>query len=677
MLRSHRFLLLSAVVAVAVVAILLFTYRTLTMNSLVSQEERASTTLASVLANAILPENQQFLETTEHLGNDELRYSDSITRLNGVVNNFIYGTNILKVQIIDARGRVLYSSNPAQIGDSKASSPGFQQAMTGVPASQFSFRDSFTGAHAVYSNLNVVATYIPVRHLNDEALFGAFEIYSDVTDLVASLERTQIRIIAIVIAAMLVIYTILFMVSRRADAIHNQQNEERIHHEARLRFHTHHDPVTGLQNRAGLFEQLRGILEIAGRDNRLVGVLSLDLDRFKLVNDSMGHGAGDDILGIVARRLQKVIRDSDQLFRLGGDEFAIVPEPIDTSERLANLAERVIAAMRLPIEYKAQQIVITASVGISVYPRDDHDAEKLVKNAEAAMYLAKQQGRNQFSFYTPDLNARASEQLAYESALAQALGNNEFVLFYQPRVENSSGRIVGMEALLRWQRATGELVPPIRFVPILEDRELIIEVGEWVLNTAARQIQSWLASGYHPGRVSVNVSPRQFHRENFVEVVRRCIATTGIDPDYLELELTEGVLLDNSQRTIHVMQELKQLGVKLSIDDFGSGYSSLNYLKLLPIDYLKIDRSFIKDVTTSEKDVAIVNTITTLANELRIGVVAEGVEQDDQWRFLQSRYCQELQGFLFSRPVEARRIEEILEQQREAHSALPVAARLA
>lgn len=663
-LKSNRYLIISAIATFFVVAGLLLLYRSMTINSLVSQEERASVNLAFVLSHVLLPDYQDFLEVSGQTPAEALKASAKISALDELVKSSIIGTNVVKVLIINKQGRVLYSSNPQQIGTSKLESSGFQGAMAGTPTSVFSFRDNFSGAHAVYSDRNIVSTYIPVKARHSEELFGTFEIYSDVTDLVAVLSRSQLRTSIGVLFSMLVIYAILFAVARRADELFYRQQLQRQEHEAKIRHHEYHDSLTKLPNRTGFLDRLDEAIHQAKRQGGIVGIMFVGVDRFKLVNDSLGHHAGDELLRVIAKRLQGVVRESDLLFRVGGDEFAIIPQSVDSHEGLTFLARRVLTTIKSPLEIGGQPLIPTASIGISLYPQDDNDAAQLIKNADSAMRLAKQSGRNQYSYYTPEMNSQAAEKLSFETALQQALARDEFFLQYQPRVNNVDGSMVSMEALLRWRRADGEVVLPGAFIDILEDRDLILEVGAWVLTTVARQMRSWLEQGYEPMRISVNVSSRQFRSRNFVSMLQDIMQTEGVSPDYLELELTESLLVENADQAIEVMRELKQLGVKLSIDDFGTGYSSLTYLKLLPIDYLKIDRSFINDVTTNEKDEAIINTITTLARELHIGVVAEGVETEAQWQILKTKYCHELQGFYFSRPLDVGVISDMLHRKR-------------
>ncbi len=660
MIKNNKFLSISVLVGLAVVASLLFAYRSITTNAMIEQEERANTNIAYILANVILPQVDNLLDHEEALSSVDLG------RIGQLVNHAVRNTSILKVKIINPSGIVLYSSDPTQTGESKYLNSSFNSAMTGMPATSFSFRKNFDSFRGRLENRNVVSTYIPIRNNSTQKIIGVFEIYSDVTGLFRASERIQLQVGGLVVASMFLIYLILFKMARRADRVVTRQHLERLANAERVRYQTYHDQLTGLPNRASFVEQLDSKLDQTSFDETTLAVLILDIDQFKLVNDSLGHRAGDELLRIASRRLQKLVRENDLLYRLGGDEFAILTERVSQPSDAAPLAQRVIEAMREAVDIEGHAIVPTVSIGISVYPKDDTAIEKLVKNADAAMYRAKQAGRNQYCFYSPEMNAQAADRLRLESALQQAISNDEFVLHYQPRVDAQNRAIVGMEALLRWQRPGEGLVPPGEFIPILEDRDLIVEVGEWVLRSAARQVRDWLDRGLDPRRVSVNVSSRQFRKQNFIDVVHAAIEDAGIPAEYLELELTESLLLDHSSHAIEIMQNLKVIGVKLSIDDFGTGYSSLSYLKRLPIDFLKIDRGFISEVTTNEKDAAIVNTITTLAEELRIGVVAEGVETEDQWRLLRGKHCQELQGFYFSRPVEAAQVESLLSHPRLA-----------
>jgi predicted signal transduction protein with EAL and GGDEF domain len=345
---------------------------------------------------------------------------------------------------------------------------------------------------------------------------------------------------------------------------------------------------------------------------------------------------------------------------VGGDEFTAVLENVRGPEEAAAVAQRILRGLAEPMTVAGQEVHAAASIGIALYPRDESDADRLLRNADAAMYHAKSLGRGRFSFYAPDMNARIEQRLALEAGLRSALREGQYELHYQPRIDARSGGAAGVEALLRWKRPGKGLVPPMEFIPLLEETGLIVPVGAWVIKAACSQNKAWQAAGLAPMRVSVNLSTRQFQSEDLLPVVREALAESGLEPRWLELELTESLLMADVEKALATMQALKALGVALSIDDFGTGYSSLGYLKRFPIDSLKIDRSFVRDLDKSPKDAAIVEAITELARSLGVGVVAEGIEAPSQVDFLRRRHCTELQGFYFSRPVAAAQVPEVL-----------------
>ncbi len=427
--------------------------------------------------------------------------------------------------------------------------------------------------------------------------------------------------------------------------------------ETRLKQLAHFDSLTGLPNRALFRDRLATALAQIGRRRTPIGLLFVDLDRFKKVNDTLGHDAGDALLRVAARRLAAVVRQTDTVARLGGDEFAVVLPDLHGAHAAGQVAEKIVRAFRVPFGVDGHELHVTPSIGIAVAPGDGEDADVLIRNADVAMYQAKEQGRNGFQFYAREMNARAGRLLKLEAELRHALERGEFLLHYQPRIEIASGRVVGVEALLRWQK-DGTLVPPAEFVPTLEDTGLIIPVGEWVLAEACRQAAAWHLQGAGQLRVGVNVSARQLTRGDFGDAVERVLAAAGIAPDALVLELTETAVMHDPERAAAAFDRLKQRGVHLAIDDFGTGYSSLGYLKRFAPDSLKIDRSFVRDLPNDANDVALVTAIIAMAHSLGIAVTAEGVETAPQLDLLTRLGCDEYQGYLASRPVPAERILE-------------------
>ncbi len=421
--------------------------------------------------------------------------------------------------------------------------------------------------------------------------------------------------------------------------------------EERVQFLAYYDALTGLPNRTLLRDRLSTALAGARRRNDQVAVLYLDLDRFKVINDSLGHSCGDLLLQDVAERLKRWARQQDTVARLGGDEFLIVLTGVKEISDVAVAAERLMDVMATEFVVQGHSFSISCSLGISIFPEHGTDAEALIKNADAAMYSAKESGRNAFRFFTEDMNAQVVERLTLESSLRRALDRKELFLMYQPQMDVSTRRITGLEALLRWQHPELGLVPPDRFIRIAENSGLIMPIGEWVLRTACSQARRWQDEGLPAVPVAVNVSAVQFRQEGFCELVRKVLHETGLAPKYLELEITESLLLSNADVMFSVFRKLKEMGLRLAIDDFGTGYSSLSYLKQFPVSKLKIDRSFVRDVAVNADDAAITNAIISMAKSLNLKVIAEGVENEAQMSFLRAHHCDEIQGYYFSKPL--------------------------
>jgi diguanylate cyclase (GGDEF)-like protein len=424
-----------------------------------------------------------------------------------------------------------------------------------------------------------------------------------------------------------------------------------------------HDVLTGLPNRSLLQDRLSQAIAYSERTLHPVWVMLIDLDRFKFVNDSMGHKAGDVLLMTVAARLRTALRETDTVARLSGDEFvAILTEHAD--ERLsADIVQRVMDSVAQPVMLGNKEFFVTCSIGVAVYPTDGAPAEALIEHADIAMYRAKKLGRNNFQFYTPAMNEEAMERVRIEGALRNALERNEFVLHYQPQVDLATGAIVGMEALIRWRHPELGMVAPNRFISVAEETGLIVPIGAWVIRTACAQNKLWQEAGLGPLRVAVNLSARQFSSPNLVAELREVLDHTGLPPSLLEIELTESLFMSDVNLAVDLLHSMKALGVKLSIDDFGTGYSSLSYLSRFPIDVLKIDRSFVNDITRDANDAAIVDSIIALAHNLKLAVIAEGVETAEQLAYLREHGCDEMQGYFFSRPLPAQEFEQLLKKR--------------
>jgi len=428
---------------------------------------------------------------------------------------------------------------------------------------------------------------------------------------------------------------------------------ERKQTEQHLRYLANYDALTTLPNRTLFRDRLEHAMAHARRYNHLVVLMFLDVDRFKAINDSLGHLVGDQLLQAVSERLRSCAREGDTVARLGGDEFTIVMEGVSDISDADAVAKKVIEAMSRSYVLEGHDVFVTASIGITIYPSDSDDIDSLIRNADTAMYRAKQAGRNNYQFYTEDMNTRAIENLLLQNNLRQALESEEFLLYYQPQIDLGSGDMIGMEALIRWQHPELGLLSPKQFISIAEETGLIIPIGEWVLRKACLQLKEWQANGLPLYRVSVNLSACQFKQKNLVEMISQVINETGVNPQYIEIEITEGVLVDDEELAIDILHRLKALGMRISIDDFGTGYSSLSYLKRFPLNTLKIDKSFIRDIITDPDGAAITEAIIALGHSLRLKVIAEGVESQEQLSFLSPRGCDEVQGFFFSEPLPA------------------------
>jgi diguanylate cyclase len=426
-------------------------------------------------------------------------------------------------------------------------------------------------------------------------------------------------------------------------------------------YNAQHDAVTNLPNRLVLNDRISQAISLARRRKTAMAVVFLDLDRFKYINDSLGHAIGDGLLQSVSLRLMASVRDSDTVTRQGGDEFVILLSEIASSQDAAKSAKRILLSLTAPHFIGGHELHIDGSIGISVYPVDGEDAETLIKNADTAMYHAKENGRNNFQYFTAEMNVKVVARQSLEASLRRALEREEFLLHYQPKVNLNTGEITSVEALIRWQHPDRGLVSPAQFVPIAEDSGLILPIGRWVLREACRQTRAWQDAGLPPIPTAVNVSSAEFRKTDFVESVQTILKETGLEARYLELELTEGVLMDDAKFTAPVLQELKSMGIRLAADDFGTGYSSLSYLREFPIDILKIDRSFINQITADCDGSTIVDAIISMGKSLNHVVVAEGIETQEQRAYLQAHHCQEGQGYLFSRPLPAAQFAVLLQ----------------
>ena len=435
---------------------------------------------------------------------------------------------------------------------------------------------------------------------------------------------------------------------------------ERKRMEQQINYMATHDPLTGLPNRLMFSQLLNQAIRSAQRHKRQLAVFFIDLDRFKTINDSLGHEAGDRMLKEMARRFKRSLRAVDVVGRLGGDEFIILTEEVDELSQIANVAHKILTTTIQPIVLLGEECRVTASIGISIYPGDGTDEQTLIKNADIAMYFAKEEGKNNYQFYSKDIQSQSNERLSIETNLRRALERKEFSLHYQAKVDFKTGMITGVEALLRWDNPYLGSVTPTQFIPVAEETGLIVPIGRWVMKTACAQNVAWQRQGLPPVCMAVNLSLRQLMDDNLLEDIKAALDDSGMAPNLLELEITESMVMHNPPRLIAVLTNIKKMGARLAIDDFGTGYASLAQIKRFPIDTLKVDRSFIRNLPQDSENRAITEAIIAMGKTLSLTVVAEGVETQAQWDFLREHICDEMQGFYFSKPVAPDKFADLL-----------------
>ncbi len=655
--RRVSYLWLSVMVGLVAVLVLVVAYRHLAVKITLEHETRSNVDLTHMFARAVWSNYEHLVAPGSRI--DDATTQSDLVQLRDDVLDHMRNTRIVKVKIYDANGLTVFSTDPSQIGEHKKSNQGVVTALSGEVVSLITRRDSMDTFEGTLADRHIVSTYIPIVHQRSNRPHAVFEVYSDVTNQ-ALVDRSTAYVLIGVLGAVLLLYGLLLVAAERADRAIQVEHGQRLTAEAEIRYQAYHDALTGLPNRRSFREDLDAMLTSAKTRTEGLAVMFLDIDNFKLVNDGFGHSIGDELLQAMARRLRECARSADALYHMSGDEFIIVLCDRDVRNAARIVAERVLTCMSEPISIGGQMVTVSCSIGVSMFPDDGRNRENLLIAADRAMYLAKDSGRNQCRFYKPRAARSAIERLTTESELRRAAESDQFVLHYQPRIDVESGKVAAVEALIRWPHPRSSVVSTRDTITFLERNGLIAVVGRWVVRSACEQVRNWLDSDVGPMRVSINVSPRQFLLPGFAKMTKHVIAEARIPPELIELELTESALLDTSDETSHKLSTLKDLGVLVTIDDFGTGYSSLNYLRSMPIDYLKIDKSFVSGVVEDAKDAAIVSSILSLASKLGVRVVAEGVETAEQLEWLRANGCEEYQGFLFSEAVAPRDVERFI-----------------
>ncbi len=628
------------------------------------------------ISTAILAEEQDFLIAISPTGGPRLEAGKNRLGLfDQNIRNFLQTFNIVKIKIYNIQSEILYSTDPTVIGMVDSGNTRLKNALLGNNDSKLETKDTVIDlAGEGKFDVDVVETYVPVKAVGN--VIGSFEIYMDVTKYRAEIKKIVTMSVSILAIILFFVFVPSFLLIRRGtlqvkaaqeELLRNLQVRreiERQQAQEQLEYQASHDALTNLPNRNLLADHIQRALRRAQRHKRQVAVLFIDLDHFSLINDSLGYDVGDRLLKIVAERLTGCVPADDTVARQGEDDFVIVLSDLVESEDAAMVVQKIQLAVNRPVEIDAQELEISCSIGISIYPKDGKDVQTLLKNADAAMFRAKEQGSGTWQFFTDELNDRVVARMTMERCLRRALENDELSVHYQPQVDLAGGRMTGIEALLRWQNPELGMVSPARFIPLAEETGLIIPIGEWVVKTACRQARSWQNSGFPPLTMAVNLSPRQFWYPGLIGIITRILHDSGLEPRYLELEITEGMVMRDVESALAMLQELKGLGVQLSMDDFGTGYSNLSHLKRFPFDKLKMDISFVREVTYDPGSAAIAKTIIAMAHNLNLRVIAEGIETEGQLSYLRAHGCDEMQGFYFSRPIPEVEMEQLLREGR-------------
>ncbi len=705
--------LISIVLAAA--ALVAF-YRYTAMQGMTQEKQVQNQAMGRMFSDTLWTKYAPFFNTYSAKIPESVRSDARTAELIELCYKNLKGLGAVKVKVYDKSGITIFSTESNQIGESRLDNAGVKKALAGQVSSELEHKDkvNFFDRPEPLVQRNLITSYMPSLNAQTQAIDGVIEMNFDVTELSTGIAATQRSLMYGVIGVLGLLYGALFLIVKRGnDVIRRNEVEnnraqkelvlaresleqrvqkrtealnkvnadlkseitERKRNEIRIREMAYFDHLTKLPNRAFFKSQLENSIAYAKRKNQMLAVMFMDLDHFKRINDTLGHSMGDDLLQQVAGRLSQCIRGEDMVAsvtqfpvneqgnsvaRLGGDEFTLLVTDVVSPYNAGKVARRVIESFSVPFNLGIHQVQVSPSLGISFFPFDGQDVDTLLMTADTAMYHAKEQGRNNYQFYSKSMNAAAFEKLSLEGSLRKAMERNEFVLYYQPQIEAKTRKIVGMEALIRWNHPEMGMVSPAHFIPLAEETGLIVPIGEWVLNTACRQNKAWQNAGFAPVRIAVNISSPHFRQERLLEAATNALNDSQLDAGHLEIEVTESLLMQNIEATIAVLEKLKAMGIKLSIDDFGTGYSSLNYLQRFPIDALKIDRSFVKDLSTNPDDVAITRAIIAMADSLNLSVVAEGVETEKQMELLQAMGCKEMQGYLFSQPVPAQVASQLL-----------------
>ena len=656
------FAVTSLVGGLLVLGVLLYFYRSFATDVLQQHETHDNMLITQFFTSTLWPKYADAVRNAHLFTPTQLQKRSAVAQFRTDVLQQMKGLSVVQVRIYDLRGVTVFSTDIRQVGEDRMEDVGVRDAIAGKVISEISFENQVDGFEKTFNDRNLVSSYIPIRvedSLEGKAASeGVLEVHSDVTDDMAEMKRTSWVLVAVVLGSMAFLYLFLFAFVRRADRTLRLQNHEEMRsHKAKLAHQALHDPLTGLPNRGSLAQQVQLLLNSLSDKQDHCALLCLGVDGFKEVNDSLGHLVGDAALVEIGARLVQLTSAGGITARMGGDEFAVVLREMDSTLEVEHIVQTIERLQKrissMPILAHGQDLSLTVSVGVAIYPDDGGNVDELLQAADLALTHARKQGRNRYQFHATGMNERALEMLLVERDLRRALDENQFVLYYQPKVDLHSGHITGAEALIRWQHPTRGLVGAGQFIALAEERGLIVQLGEWVMQQACRQNIAWQRAGMAPIPIAINLSAHHFKKPSLLRDVQKILYENDLPAYCLELELTEISIMQDADATISTMKRLKEVGVYLALDDFGTGYSSLSQLKGLPLDNIKLDQSFVRGLGHDEDDLAICTAVIAMGKALGLKVIAEGVENHKQLDMLRQLGCDVGQGFLFARPLTA------------------------
>jgi len=651
--------LLFAFLTITVIAILFgHFYQYLAISNLIRHKESENSILTRNFNNALTKDTQKNITDINLLTSNSVKLSNNLNNLNQLLFELVNSHQNISINLFNLNGFAIAESrsNNHQLDDSQKED--FKKiVISGMRKSQLV---EFSNHKNDKFNYTSVYSLIPLLNIDKSDVIAVFGVQNNVTVSIEKIATSQRIIILIIIIILLLFYFAVIMTQFKSSKLLKEQSELRIISEEEIRYHAYHDPLTRLPNRSYFQHILSLVMSQARRNETLIALMFLDLDKFKTINDSYGHNVGDEVLTEAASRIQLCVRECDTVARISGDEFTVILDGINTINDAELIANRIISSLNMLMKIDDHEFTIGVSIGISLYPLDDISLEQLIQDADIAMFNSKRNGRNRYSFFEYEMLLHSKQRRKFEIDLRHAILRNELILHYQPIIDMNTDEVVSMEALIRWCHPTHGILLPSHFIKLAEENGQIIKIGNWVLDEACKQLALWHRAGFEDLNISVNISIRQIDDKGFHAYVLGTLRKYNLEPNSLELEITETLFLESTHTTLKTLFNLKQTGIRIAIDDFGTGYSSLAYLKSFPIDRLKIDQYFVREVAKDNDNAAITQAITSLAHTLQLAVTVEGVETIEQFNILKLQGCDEMQGFFFSKPLSAKEAEELL-----------------